>query len=146
MLERGLQMLNFNDYFKDEYQFSLKDVSYSKIECEQDVSEYELKISDTIDTELKGDSLYITFTREVYFEPVAMFNLRVVFDISLHLNEGFRENAASINWSQTLLENPNIYLGNVVSRTSHLIAEITASFGQQPLITPPNPISVDKTI
>lgn len=146
MLERELQMLNFNDYFKDEYQFSLRDVSYSKIECEQDSLKYELKISDTINAELKEDSLYVTFTRDVYFEPASMFNLKVVFDIILHLNEEATEKATGINWSQTLLENPNLYLGNVVSRTSHLIAEITASFGQQPLITPPNPIAEAETI
>ena len=139
-------MLNFNDYFKDEYQFSLKDVSYSKIECEQRISEYELKISDTINAELKEDFLYVTFTRNVYFEPKLMFNLKIVFDIILYLNEGSKEKAAGINWSQALLENPNIYLGNVTSRTSQLIAEITASFGQQPLITPPNPMAEEESI
>lgn len=139
-------MFNFNDYFKDEYQFSLKDVSYSKIECEQDLSEYELKIFDTVNAELKDDLLYVTFTRDVYFQPASMFNLKVVFDIILHLKEESKEKAVDINWSQTLIENPNLYLGNVVSRTSHLIAEITASFGQQPLITPPNPIAEDETI
>lgn len=139
-------MLNFNEYFKDEYQFSLKDVSYTKIESENELPEYKLNISDTINTELNGDWLSVTFARNVYFEPAAMFHLKVVFDIILHLNENAKEGAAKINWSQAFLENPNSYLGNVVSRASHLIAEITASFGQQPLITPPNPIAEDATI
>lgn len=138
-------MFNFNDYFKDEYQFSLKNVSYSKVESEVP-TECELKITDTIDVEINDDLLNIMFTRNVYFEPVSMFKLKVIFDIVLNFNEEMKEKATSINWSQTLLDNPNIYLGNVVSRISHLIAEITASFGQQPLITPPNPISEDETI
>lgn len=138
-------MLDFNEYFKDEYQFSLKDVTYSKIENEEPI-ECEIKISDTINTEVSDNLLNITFTRDVYFNPVSMFKLKVVFDIVLNLKEEIKEKAANINWTQTLLDNPNIYLGNVVSRASHLIAEITASFGQQPLITPPNPILKDETI
>ena len=60
-------MLNFDEYFKDEYQFALKDVSYTKIECEEELSEYEIKVSDTIDTELGEDCLIVTFARDVYF-------------------------------------------------------------------------------
>lgn len=139
-------MFNFNEFFKDEYQFSLKNVSYTKIENEENVSNCDLKISDTINAELKEDLLYVTFARDVYFEPSAILKLKVVFDIFINLNDTCKEKAASINWSQTLLETPNVFLGNVASRTSHLIAEITASFGQQPLITPPNPIAEDETI
>lgn len=138
-------MLNFKDYFKDEYQFSLKDVSYTKIERVDELAEFELKITDAINTELDGDNLKITFSREIYFEPESMFKLKVVFEVILHLNEGVNEKVTSVDWEKELLNNPNPYLGNVVSRISHLIADITASFGQQPLITPPNPMFEDET-
>lgn len=138
-------MLNFNDYFEDEYQFSLKDVSYKKIECEEAFSSYELKIADTLQTELKENTLSITFARDIHFEPKSFFKLRVAFDILLHLRDTVRKTDDEIDWEQELLKNPNPYLGNVVSRASHLIAEITASYGQQPLITPPNPVPQEDT-
>lgn len=139
-------MLNFNNYFEDEYQFSLKDVSYKKIECDEAFSSYELKIADTLQTELKENTLSITFARDIHFEPKSFFNLRVAFDILLHLRDTVRKTDDEIDWEQELLKNPNPYLGNVVSRASHLIAEITASFGQQPLITPPNPVLQEDTV
>ena len=138
-------MLNFNDYFMDSYQFSLKEVVYSKVDRE-DPLECELKISDTLTADVADKLLVLTFMRDVNFEPVSMFNLKVVFNIILTFKEDVKDDIKTINWSQALIENPNIYLGNVVSRVSHLIAEITASFGQQPLITPPNPISKDEVI
>lgn len=138
-------MLNFNDYFMDSYQFSLKEVVYSKVDRE-DPLECELKISDTLTADIADKLLVLTFMRDVNFEPVSMFNLKVVFNIILTFKEDVKDDIKTINWSQALIENPNIYLGNVVSRVSHLIAEITASFGQQPLITPPNPISKDEVI
>ena len=134
------QMLHFNDYFEDEYQFSLKDVSYTKTEGEALSSGYELKIADTLWTEQNGDALSLVFARDVHFEPESLFKLRVAFDILLRFKENAPEAAGKIYWRQELLHQPNPYLGNVVSRASHLIAEITASFGQQPFITPPNPI------
>lgn len=136
-------MFNFSKYLKDEYQFSLKEISYSKIEGESALSQYDLKINDNLSSDLNQNSVVITFTREVSFEPASMFNLKVTFDFTLHFNDNSPEDAYSINWKQTLLDNPNLYLGNIISRASHLISEITASFGQQPLITPPNPIITD---
>lgn len=137
-------MPNFSEFFEDQYQFSLNDISYTKIESGEDLPEYELKISDTTDTEIIGDTLKITFIRNVYFEPSAMFNLRVAFDVILSfINDEAKEKAKCVNWSKMLTENPNLYLGNVASRVSYLVATITSSFGQQPLITPPNPILED---
>lgn len=138
-------MLNFKDYFQDEYQFALKNISYTKIESADNLAEFELKITDAINTKLDGNDLKIAFSREIFFEPESMFRLKVAFEVILHLIEGNKEKATGMNWEKELVSNPNPYLGNVVSRISHLIADITASFGQQPLITPPNPMFEDET-
>lgn len=138
-------MPGFNEFFKDEYQFSLKDISYTKVETEEE-QECELEITDTISADINGDSLIVTFVRNVCFKPEAIFDLKVAFDIILFINEEKLEEAKRIDWSKTLIENPNMYLGNVVSRISQLIAVITASYGQQPLITPPKPITEEAII
>lgn len=133
-------MFNFDNFFEDQYQFTLSNVAYSKIDTETENAEYEVQISDNIETTAKGRELYVTFKRDVFFQPSSMFSLSVSFDLLLHFIEGAEKEAADVNWCKEFIENPNPFLGNVTSRVSHLIAEITSSFGQQPLITPPNPV------
>ncbi|MBQ6850561.1 MAG: hypothetical protein IJN77_05940 [Oscillospiraceae bacterium] len=132
-------MIDFNKYFNDEYQFTLKNAAYSWLENNGQDVELELNISDTINTAIVGKHLEVTFQRKAFFKPEALYAIDVCFSFTLTFrNDNLADEAKSINWSEALVENDNPYLGNVISRTSYLIATLTSSYGQQPLVTPPS--------
>ena len=132
-------MLDFNKYFFDEYQFMLKNVSYSMIENNIRDVDLELDVIDSIDTAAQDDYLEVIFERKVRFIPEALFEISVSFVFTLAFRDTVDyEEVNNINWVEALEENRNPYLGNVISRASSLIATLTSSFGLQPLITPPN--------
>lgn len=132
-------MLDFKKYFLDEYQFTLKKATYTWIEANGHDGGLDLNIADGIISTAHDRSLEVTFERKVFFNPEALYSIEVVFAFTLTFKDTVEaEEIEKINWSQELAETDNPYLGNVVSRTSNLIGMLTASYGQQPLITPPN--------
>ncbi len=130
-------MIDFNQYFEDPYQFALKEVRYELIEKEVCENEIEIKIFDEI--ELKEDERLfdITFYRNVRFEPETLFQLKVAYSIKLNFKENIDVSKIDIDWNKELMSNENLYIQNVASRASNLIANITSSYGREPLITPP---------
>lgn len=132
-------MLNFKDYFIDEYQFTLKKVTYTWIETNNHGDELNLNISDGVISSIQGRTLNVTFERKVFFKPEALYSIEVVFAIMLTFKETINEEEINkVNWCQELIETDNPYLRNIISRASNVISMLTSSYGQQPLITPPN--------
>lgn len=130
-------MRDYNYFFKEEYQFALKETHYMRIENPTASGELALKSRDDIKTEIKGDQLDVTFERDVFFEPEAIFSLRVAFCVVLSFrDEVSDEERKSVNWNEMLVGQYTPFLSNIISRAVSLIATITSSFGQQPLITP----------
>lgn len=136
----GSCMINFNEYFNDEYQFTLKKATYSWIETKPEGIELDLNISDTISATVNANQLEVEFNRNVSFNPEALYVIDVSFAFTLTFRDDVvPEECKNIDWSKVFSESEkNPYLGNVVSRASSLIAALTSSYGQQPLITPPN--------
>lgn len=132
-------MIDFNKFFNDEYQFALKNAAYSWIENVAPGTELELNISDTINATPQGKHLEVVFQRKAFFSPEALYSIDISFSFTLTFrNDSLADEAKSINWSEALVKNENPYLANVISRASYLIATLTSSYGQQPLVTPPN--------
>ena len=132
-------MIEFNKYFNDEYQFALKNAVYLWIENVAPGTDLELNISDTVNASLQGKHLEVVFQRKTFFIPEALYSIDISFSFMLTFrNDALAEEAKSVNWSEALVENENPYLRNVISRASYLIATLTSSYGQQPLVTPPN--------
>ncbi len=132
-------MLNFKDYFIDEYQFTLKKVTYTWIETNNHGDELNLNISDGVISSIQGRTLNVTFERKVFFKPEALYSIEVAFAIMLTFKETINEEEINkVNWCQELIETDNPYLRNIISRASNVISMLTSSYGQQPLITPPN--------
>lgn len=132
-------MIDFNKYFNDEYQFALKKATYTWLEHSNQGAELELNIGDKISASIVNNNLEVTFEREVYFDPEALYAICISLSFTLTFRDGqLTEEAKKINWSEAMVENENPYLGNVISRASYLIATLTSSYGQQPLVTPPN--------
>lgn len=132
-------MIDFKKYFELEHQFFLEDIRFNRIPDNGMDQEIQLNCLDTVDTQLQHDrKLKLTFNRCLNFEPNNLFNLSVTFGAILTFNPEIDiDNLKDINFSQEIIISENTVLGNLVSRSSLLISQITASFGQQPIITPP---------
>lgn len=130
-------MLDFKKYFEEEYRYTLYNVDFKIIENEPG-KELTAQILDNIETEIKENILYIKFVREVSFVPEAVFSLEVAFLVMLTIKDGMHDKVAEIDWKKELTEQPdNPYFSNVIARTAGLIANISSSYGQMPLMTPP---------
>lgn len=136
-------MTNLAQYFESEHQIYLKKIHFEKLELisEVETEEITLNCTDNITATLKeNEGIELVLTRRLSFIPEQIFGLEVSFGVDLKFN---KEKAKEIDWSEINLadefkNNGNFVLDNVLSRISLLIAQITASFNQSPLIIPPN--------
>lgn len=130
---------NLADYFIPEQEFYLDKVSYNRIDKTEEIKEYSLNCIENIETEVNGDIVKLTVSRLLKFDPEEIFELSVSFGAILKLNEEKKNDYdwTEINLAEEFRENGQFVLVNLVSRISLLIAEITSSFGQSPIILPP---------
>ena len=132
-------MIDLENYFYDEYQFSLKNAEYRRIDNNDMDVRPEIQVRDSVDTSIDNGKLEVTFERKVFFEPEALYAIDVAFTLILTFKPGQpSEDASGIDWSEELKENGGMFWGNIVGRASYLIAALTSSYGQQPLVTPPS--------
>ena len=130
---------NLSEYFKPELEIFLDTVSYKKIEnlnnkCEQELS---LLCQDNLKVMTNEDGVRIIVTRTLMFEPEELFALNVSFGADLKFNERKAEHEwTEINLAEEFGEHGDFVTAQLMSRISLLIGQITASFGQQPLILP----------
>ena len=130
---------NLSEYFKPELEIFLDTVSYKRIENVNDKCEQELSLlcQDNLKAMLSEDGVRIIVTRTLMFEPEALFALNVSFGADLKFNERKVEHEwTEINLAEEFGENGDFVTGQLMSRISLLIGQITSSFGQQPLILP----------
>jgi len=131
---------NLSEYFLDEYEFYLQKVSYDKMDNDIDDAENRFQCEDNFQAEvIEQKCVKLIVTRIIRREPAGIFELSVSFGAILTFNpEKIDEyDWHSINVAEEFKLNGDFVIGNLMSRISLLIAEITASFGQPPIILPP---------
>ena len=130
---------NLADYFVPEQEFYLDKVSYNRIDKTESIREYSLNCTDNIEAEANEDTVKLTVSRLLKFAPEEIFELSVSFGAILKFNGEKKDDYdwTKINLAEEFRENGQFVLGNLVNRISLLIAEITSSFGQSPIILPP---------
>lgn len=130
---------NLSSYFKQEQEYYLDSIKYTRLEENHDVKEHTLTCTDTLNAMLKNDSVVLTTIRHLHCEPKELFDITISFGAILRFNEGKKEEIdwKNINLADEFKENGDFVLTNLYSRTSLLIAQITSSYGLQPLILPP---------
>lgn len=130
---------NLAEYFASEQEFYLDKVSYNRIDKKGYAKEYLLNCIDNIDVEVHEDMVRLTVSRALKFDPEEVFDLSVSFGAILKFR---KEKMNDYDWEKINLveefrENGQFVLGNLMNRISLLIASITSSFGQAPIILPP---------
>lgn len=132
---------NLSEYFLPEQEFYLHKLVYNRIENSTLKMEYSLQCTDNINVEYNDKTgIRIIVTRSLSFEPEEIFRLSVAFGANLKFNpEKEKEyNWSEINLAEEFKNNGDFVTANLMSRITLLIAQITSSFGQQPLILPPS--------
>lgn len=132
-------MNNLSEFFCNEQEYYLDFVSYTRIDQITSEPELELKCTDTIKAKICDDRVVITVTRELNFNPEALFKLAVSYGVILRF---IPEKKNEVDWNNIDLakefqENGMFATGNLFNRISLLVGEITSSFGQSPIIVPP---------
>lgn len=130
---------NFSECFVSEQEFYLDKISYSRIEKKETTQEYLLNCIDNLEASVNEDKVTLIVRRTVRFEPQEIFELAITFGVVLKIKE---EKMNEYDWNSIPLAeefqtNGNFVLDNIMSRISLLVAEITSSFGQNPIIVPP---------
>lgn len=128
---------NLKDYFMPEHEYYLQNICYNRLDVLKDDS-HNLDCTDNISVMLQDEYVIVVLERELKFDPKELFELSVSFGAKLKLKEDKRKEIdwSSINLAEEFHKQGEFVLANLMSRISLLIAQITSSFGQQPLILP----------
>lgn len=130
-------MIDFSRYFHPDHKIYLENVNYEHIKAP--AGKLRMNCKDTIVAHLAEPvGIKVTFNRTVSFEPEGLFYLSVSFSAIMRFNE---ETKDEISWkgldiASEFRQNGGAVLHNLSSRAALLIAELTSSSGQSPLITP----------
>lgn len=131
---------NLADYFLPEQEFYLQSISYERIDKNISQERHSLNCIDNIKVDVNNkENLRIIVTRTLNFDPEELFSLSVAFGAILKFNpEKCDEyNWAELNMAEEFKNYGGFVTGNLMSRITLQIAQITSSFGQMPLILPP---------
>lgn len=129
-------MIDFSRYFLPEHQVFLEYVNYET--SKPTPGAHKMNCKDTIVARLSDRvGVKITFNRAISFEPEGVFDLSVTFSCFLRFRP---ETVDEIDWHATDIAGEfrtggGAVLHMLISRASLLIAEITSSSGQPPIIT-----------
>ncbi|MGN0318670.1 MAG: hypothetical protein ACI4E1_12140 [Lachnospira sp.] len=128
-------------YFTGNCSISLENVTYNKLdEIEGNVTlsvKDDLKIKENISNTGFIDCI---ISRNLSFVPKSLVDITVSFGISLELNEKCKK-TNTLDYDtlkKHLISEDSVIASIVMSRISLLISQLTSSYGERPIITPPS--------
>ena len=128
-------------YFAGGCSLSLLNVKYDrKDEIQTDV---ELIIQDSLDIQNingKSEDLEFIVSRHLSFKPECFADISVSFSVILKLNDEYRH-AESLDYKtlkQEMIGPDSIIIPMIMSRISLIISQLTSSYGERPVVTPPS--------
>lgn len=130
---------NLEQYFENDYPFYLNKINFVRLAQEPTEEEIALNCQDSISTTVNDKGVTLLVTRKLCCDPNILFELEVSFGAELTFKQERKEEVdwKNIELADEFKRNGGILLQNMMSRISLLIGQITGSFGQMPLITPP---------
>ena len=121
------------DYFNAEYRFFLDNAQYQRIDTPV-IEPPALDITDRYQVDEKDNSVILTITRFISFNPPSLFELKVSFGAILTKKKELDLSTEELE--KAFHDNGDFVTGNLLSRISFLVSSITASYGQPPLVSP----------
>ena len=132
--------MNFVEMFYENYSCFLNEVNYKVVAVGDVRDKVDILINDNVSFELVGDSnLKVVVERKISFNPNIVYEIRVSFGAILTFRDG-NNKLDNIDFEKEFITDANgsIIIQGLLSRISLQIAQITSSYGQNPLVTPPN--------
>lgn len=132
-------MFHFNSAFEDQVQLSLDLIHYEKINPDILPQPFQVNVTDTISISEKSEKCMKTFIeREIFFEPAGLFSITIRYEIAWKPKDwAMISDVDNSQIIQAMIAEKKDFLGSIAARTSLLVAQITASIGLPPMITPP---------
>lgn len=134
-------MCMFDEYFTGSFSIALENVVYNKLdEIEGEVS---LRIDDVLEikeNKTNVENITAIITRSFSFEPKSLVEVSVSFEVVLELNDKYK-NSDKLDLSlirKELISEDSVIMSIVMSRISLLISQLTSSYGERPIVTPPS--------
>jgi len=136
MADQKPQGLDFNRYFLAERRIFLENISYETTKPEAGAAGYKLSAKDSIVSQLTESGVKITFNRELKFDPEGPFVLSISYSVFLIFNPGTKNEVdwKTVDMRTEFLKNCSNIVATMHSRIALLVAEITSSAGQPPII------------
>lgn len=136
----------FDEYFTGNCSISLENVHYEKLD-ELEV-EVDLAVKDNLkinDVSSSSDHIEIIISRNLSFRPRSLVDITVSFGIILELNEKYKgTNKPDLDTLKSeLFTKDSVIASIVMSRISLLISQLTSSYGERPIVTPPSFMSAE---
>ena len=132
--------MNIIELFNQNYSYFLNEISYRVVTIGSVQEKVNLDIKDEVKfTMFDSSHLQIIVKRQVEFDPNVVYELSVSFGAVLELKDP-RKIPDDIDWYEEFkksAEGISIIQG-LLSRVSLQIAQITSSYGLNPIVTPPN--------
>lgn len=123
-----------------EHEFYLHKIDYERLDNVTSEEAVPLNCADNINVDVSSNGgVKVIVTRSLYFEPEELFRLSVAFGANLKFEP---QKVSEYNWNEINLaeefrDNGDFVTVNLISRITLLIAQITSSSGQQPLLLSP---------
>ena len=132
--------MNFVEVFNQNYSYFLYEINYRVVTIGNIQDTVNLRIVDDVDFTMLDDShLRIVVKRQIKFDPNIVYELSVSFGAILEIKDT-KTIANDINWHEEFKTSSegNMVIQGLLSRVSLQIAQITSSYGANPIVTPPN--------
>lgn len=133
-------MSRIDEYFNGSYSLYLDKVEYVRI-SEND-EEVALNIKDDIEIKLhdKFQGIEGIIIRKLSFEPRSLFEITVSFGVFLEFNDKYKENEIVDieEIKKEFIDEQSAIINIIMSRISLLISQLTSSYGERPIVTPPS--------
>ncbi len=135
--------MDINQYIEPRQQTFLSNVEYRLLELVASGSKNVINVADNLEARfLDPKHIKLTLTRKLTFNPAGLFELSVSFGTILTLRE---DSYYLVDWktydvAEEIVRNSKNLINPLAARISLLIAEITSSYGQNPIVTPPTVI------
>lgn len=129
--------------FLPEYEVYLENILYEKFDVQSKDEAHTLFGEDKITAIVNdNESVAITVTRKLNFEPEKIFSLKISFGALLKIDpkKSTLYDWKAINMEEEFRENGDFITDDLMARISLLIAQITSAAGRLPLVLPPNVI------
>ncbi|MDY4656011.1 MAG: hypothetical protein SO386_07320 [Eubacteriales bacterium] len=136
--------MDINQYIEPRQQTFLSNVEYRLLELVASGSKNVINVADNLEARfLDPKHIKLTLTRKLTFNPAGLFELSVSFGTILTLRE---DSYYLVDWktydvAEEIVRNSKNLINPLAARISLLIAEITSSYGQNPIVTPPTVIT-----